>query len=73
MTRDVALSDRNSDVSHGIYFLFIGGSSTQLAQYPLGFLLDAFLTTLIFIVISRHAALATVCASERSAESKLRL
>jgi hypothetical protein len=34
------------------YFLFIGGSSTKLAQNPLGLTLEAFFTILIFIVIS---------------------
>jgi hypothetical protein len=34
------------------YFLFNAGSSTQLAQNPLGFMLDAFFTILIFIVVS---------------------
>ena len=34
------------------YFLFIGGSSTKLAQNPLGLTLAAFLMTVIFIVLS---------------------
>jgi hypothetical protein len=34
------------------YFLFIGGSSTQLPQIPVGFMLVAFFTILIFIVVS---------------------
>src|SRR5262245_54150693 len=34
------------------YFLFIGGSSTQVTQNPLGLTFDAFFTTLIFIVVS---------------------
>jgi hypothetical protein len=32
--------------------LFIAGSSTHAAQNPVGFMLDAFFTILIFIVIS---------------------
>ena len=43
-----------------------------MPQYPLGFTLVAFLTILIFIVVS-YAALAASCASEMSADSKLRL
>jgi hypothetical protein len=35
----------------GAYFLFIGGSSTQLMQKPVGRALAAFLMTLIFIVV----------------------
>ena len=34
------------------YFLFIGGSSMYMSQYPDGFRLDAFFTTVIFIVLS---------------------
>jgi hypothetical protein len=41
-------------------------------QKPCGFAFVAFLITVIFIVIS-YAALATSCASEISADSKLRL
>ena len=55
------------------YFLFIGGSSTHAMQNPLGLTLVAFFTTLIFIVVPNQAALDTVCASEMSADSKLRL
>ena len=53
--------------------MFIGGSSTQLMQNPLGLTLVAFFTILIFIVVPNQAALDTVCASEMSADSKLRL
>ena len=55
------------------YFLFIGGSSTHATQNPVGLTLVAFFTILIFIVVSNQAALDTVCASEMSADSKLRL
>ena len=41
--------ERPTSMSH---FLFIGGSSTQLPQIPVGFMLVPFLTILIFIVIS---------------------
>lgn len=41
-------------------------------QKPLGLTFEAFFTILIFIVVS-YAALAAVCASEMSADSKLRL
>jgi hypothetical protein len=34
-----------------LYFLFIGGSSTHVGQNPLGFLLVAFLTIVIFILL----------------------
>ena len=33
------------------YFLFIGGSSIHIPQYALGFMLVAFLTILIFIIV----------------------
>ena len=33
------------------YFLFIGGSSSHIPQYALGFMLVAFLTILIFIIV----------------------
>ena len=38
------------------YFLFIGGSSTQVAHQPVGFTLVAFLITLIRIVVSLSRA-----------------
>ena len=50
----------------------MGGSSTHIPQYALGFMLVAFLTILIFIIVS-YAAPAVACANEMSAESKLRL
>ena len=62
-----------ADLGHSSYFLFIGGSSTKLAHQPLGFTFDAFLMTLIFIVISYTTALAASCASDTTADSKLRL
>jgi hypothetical protein len=37
---------------HPPYFLFIGGSSIHSPQYALGFMLVAFLTILIFIIVS---------------------
>lgn len=55
-----------------LYFLFIGGSSMKLPQRPVGFTWVAFLTILIFIVLS-YDALAASCASEMTADSKLRL
>ena len=58
---------------HPGYFLFITGSSTHAAQNPLGFMLDAFFTILIFIVVSYAGVLAAECANETSADSKLRL
>ena len=64
---------RRSPPKSHLYFLFIGGSSTQLMQNPLGLTLVAFFTILIFIVVPNQAALDTVCASEMSADSKLRL
>ena len=63
-------SRRRSDIRH---FFIIGGSSTQRLQNPLGFLLVAFFTTVTFIVVSYATALAASCASEMSADSKLRL
>jgi len=35
-----------------LYFLFIGGSSTNWLQKPVGLTFEAFLITLIFIVLS---------------------
>jgi hypothetical protein len=55
-----------------VYFLFIGGSSTNIPHIPLGRTLLAFLTILIFIVLS-YARLAASSASETIADSKLRL
>lgn len=56
-----------------LYFLFIGGSSTNIAHMPLGLAFEVpFLMTLIFILLS-YAALAASCASEISADSKLGL
>ena len=55
------------------YFLFIGGSSTNWLQNPVGLTLEAFLMTLIFMGSLHYAALATVCASEMTADSKLGL
>jgi hypothetical protein len=37
---------------HAGYFLFIGGSSMNAPQYPVGLTFDAFFTTLIFILLS---------------------
>src|SRR5438067_4075814 len=68
--RNARRPPRNAEI---IYFLFIGGSSTQLAQKPVGLTLVAFFTILIFMGVSYAAALAAVCASEMSADSKLRL
>jgi hypothetical protein len=60
--------------------LFIGGSSIQLEQNPVGFAFEPFFTILIFIaMVSSYAAasaaevLAAECASETSADSKARL
>ena len=54
--------------------MFIGGSSTQAEHQPVGLTLVAFLITVIFIVVSyAAAALDAVCASEMTADSKLRL
>ena len=41
-----------ASLAHPDYFLFIGGSSVQYPQKPLGLTFEAFFTTLIFIVIS---------------------
>ena len=54
------------------YRLLSKPSSMYAVQNPFGFALVAFLITVIFIVIS-YAALATSCASEIRADSKLRL
>ena len=55
------------------YFLFIGGSSTKLAQNPLGFTCAAFFTIVIFILLSYATAPATSCASATTADSILGL
>jgi hypothetical protein len=57
-----------------LHFFIIGGSSTQSPQNPLGLTLVAFFRIVIFILVSNQAAaLDAVCASEMSADSKLRL
>ena len=55
------------------YFLFIGGSSTKLAQNPLGFTCAAFFTIVIFILLSYATAPAMSCASATTADSMLGL
>jgi len=65
--RNNGSSNASTNTNHR-YFLFIGGSSTHMAQKPVGFALAAFLITLIFILVS-YDALAAVCASDTSADS----
>jgi hypothetical protein len=55
------------------YFLFIGGSSTKLEHIPLGLAFAAFLTTVIFILLSYATAPATSCANATTADSMLGL
>jgi len=53
------------------YFLFMGCSSTNAQQNPCGLTLLPFFTILIFILVSTYEWLATECASEMTAESRL--
>ena len=59
-----------------VYFLFIGGSSTNWTQKPLGLRFVALLITLIFMAISPYATwgvasfLAISCARDTNADSK---